>query len=43
MRGMEHEQGQLLSYLPLEDRVRKYHPLRAAREMTDKVLKQMIT
>ncbi len=41
MRGIDHQQGQMFSYLSPEERVRKDHPLRLVREMTDEVLKRM--
>ena len=41
MRGTDHEQGDMYSYLSPEERVRKDHPLRAIREVTDEILKRM--
>ena len=38
MRGMDHQQSQMFSYLSPETRVRKDHPLRAIRTMVDEVL-----
>jgi hypothetical protein len=38
MRGVDHQQNQILSYLSPETRVRKDHPLRAIRDMVDEVL-----
>jgi transposase len=38
MRGMDHQQGHVFSYLSPEQRVRKDHPLRAVRAMTDEIL-----
>ena len=35
MRGIDHQQGHVFSYLSPEERVRKDHPLRAIRGMTD--------
>ena len=34
MRGIDHQQSQMFSYLSLETRVRKDHPLRAIRAMS---------
>ena len=33
MRGIDHQQGHVFSYLSPEERVRKDHPLRAVRAM----------
>jgi transposase len=41
MRGVDHQQGQMFSYLSPETRVRKDHPLRAIRAMVDEVLSQL--
>src|ERR1700742_1181317 len=41
MRGTDHDQGAMYSYLSPEERVRKDHPLRAIRELTDDILKRM--
>src|SRR3981081_952815 len=41
MRGTDHDQGDMYSYLSPEERVRKDHPLRAIRKMTDEILKRM--
>jgi transposase len=41
MRGTDHDQGDMYSYLSPEERVRKDHPLRAIRELTDEILKRM--
>ena len=41
MRGIDHQQSQMFSYLSPETRVRRDHPLRAIRVMVDKVLRQM--
>jgi transposase len=41
MRGTDHDQGDMYSYLSPEARVRKDHPLRAMRELTDDILKRM--
>src|SRR5579863_2241292 len=41
MRGDDHQQSQVFSYLSPEARVRKDHPLRAVRAMVDEVLGQM--
>jgi len=38
MRGMDHQQSHIFSYLSPEQRVRKDHPLRAVRAMVDEVL-----
>jgi transposase len=38
MRGSDHQQGEVFSYLSPESRVRKDHPLRALRTMVDEVL-----
>ncbi len=38
MRGVDHQQSQMFSYLSPETRVRKDHPLRAIRSMVDDVL-----
>ena len=41
MRGVDHQQSQMFSYLSPETRVRKDHPLRAIRAMVDEVLGQL--
>jgi transposase len=41
MRGVDHQQSQMFSYLSPETRVRKDHPLRAIRAMVDEVLAQL--
>ena len=41
MRGIDHQQSQMFSYLSPETRVRKDHPLRAIRSMVDEVLAQL--
>ena len=41
MRGVDHQQSQMFSYLSPETRVRKDHPLRAIRAMVDEVLSQL--
>ena len=41
MRGIDHQQGHVFSYLSPEERVRKNHPLRAVRAMTDEILREM--
>lgn len=41
MRGVDHQQSQMFSYLSPETRVRKDHPLRAIRTMVDEVLTQL--
>src|SRR5436189_583963 len=41
MRGTDHQQGDMYSYLSPEMRVRADHPLRAIRAMSDKALCQM--
>src|SRR3989475_4782639 len=41
MRGVDHQQSQMFSYLAPETRVRKDHPLRAIRAMVDEVLTQL--
>jgi transposase len=38
MRGTDHQQSHIFSYLSPESRVRKDHPLRAIRTMVDEVL-----
>ena len=38
MRGIDHQQSQMFSYLSPETRVRKDHPLRAIRVMVDEIL-----
>src|SRR5450755_4213197 len=41
MRGIDHQQSDMFSYLSPEQRVRKDHPLRAVRAMTDEILVRM--
>jgi transposase len=41
MRGVDHQQADMFSYLSPETRVRKNHPLRAIRTMADQALEQM--
>jgi transposase len=41
MRGIDYQQGDMFSYLSPEQRVRKDHPLRAVRSMTDEILERM--
>src|SRR6516165_8449422 len=41
MRGVDHQQGDMFSYLSPEQRVRKDHPLRTVRAMTDEILERM--
>src|ERR1700723_4079738 len=41
MRGTDHDQGAMYSYLSPEERVRKDHPLRAIRELTEEILHRM--
>jgi transposase len=41
MRGTDEQQGHMFSYLSPEQRVRKDHPLRAVRALTDEILRNM--
>src|SRR6201993_4416477 len=41
MRGVDHQQGGMFSYLSPETRVRQDHPLRAIRNVVDEVLGQL--
>lgn len=41
MRGEKNNQVEMFSYIPLESRVPKDHPLRPIREMVDKILKNL--
>src|SRR5579862_6311118 len=41
MRGIDYQQADMFSYLSPEERVRKDHPLRAVRAMTDEILREM--
>ena len=41
MRGIDHHQADMYSYLSPEQRVRKDHPLRRVRAMTDEILEAM--
>src|SRR5437763_17207760 len=38
MRGTDHQQSHIFSYLSPEQRVRKDHPLRAVRAMVDEIM-----
>jgi transposase len=41
MRGIDYQQGDMFRYLSPEQRVRKDHPLRAVRALTDEILERM--
>src|SRR3954464_6594841 len=41
MRGIDHQQSDMFSYLSPEQRVRTDHPLRRVRAMTDEILSNM--
>lgn len=41
MRGDDHQQAGMFSYISPEERVPRLHPLRAIREMTDRALKEL--
>src|SRR6266853_1842358 len=41
MRGPDEKQGEVFSYLPLEDRIPRDHPLRRIRPMVDRGLQEM--
>ena len=41
MRGIDHRQADIFSYLSPEQRVREDRPLRAVRAMTDEILESM--
>ena len=41
MRGLDHQQAAMFSYLSPEQRVPSDHPLRAIRQITDTLLTQM--
>ena len=41
MRGNQDEQEEVFSYIPLEQRVPRDHPLRRVREMTDRALQEL--
>ena len=41
MRGIDHQQADMFSYLSPEQRVRKDHPLRSVRAVTDEILDLM--
>src|SRR6266853_3811418 len=41
MRGVDHQQSKMFSYLSPETRVRNDHPLRAVRTMVDEVLDEL--
>ena len=41
MRGIDHQQADMFSYLSPEQRVRRDHPLRRVRAMTDEILEAM--
>jgi transposase len=43
MRGIDHQQADMFSYLSPEQRVGKDHPLRAVRAMTEDILDSMST
>jgi hypothetical protein len=42
MSGIDHQQADMFNYLLPEQRVRKDHPLRVVRVMTDDILKSML-
>src|SRR5260370_7829623 len=41
MRGPDEKQGEVFSYVPLEDRIPRDHPLRRIRPMVDRGLREM--
>ena len=41
MRGTDRKQGQLFSYVSLEERVPRKHPLRLMRKFTDRILAEL--
>jgi hypothetical protein len=41
MRGPDEKQGEVFSYIPLEDRIPRDHPLRRIRPMVDRGLEEM--
>ena len=41
MRGKDHQQGSVFSYVSAEERIPEDHPLRAVRRTVDKVLQSM--
>src|SRR6187401_2059571 len=41
MRGADEQPGSMFSYVSLEERVRKDHPLRAVRQITDRALERL--
>src|SRR6185436_15044535 len=41
MRGVDFEQTEMFSYMAMDERIPKDHPLRALREMTDFVFERM--
>ena len=41
MRGVDHQQGGMFSYLSPEERVRQDHPLRGIRAVVDEVLERL--
>ena len=43
MRGPDEKQGEVFSYIPLEDRIARDHPLRRIRPMVDRGLSEMWT
>ena len=43
MRGTDHQQSSMFSYISAEQRVPKDHPLRAMRAMTDAALAELST
>lgn len=43
MRGADEKQSQIFSYIPLEDRIPRDHPLRRIRSMVDRGLEEMWT
>jgi hypothetical protein len=41
MRGPDEKQGEVFSYIPLENRIPREHPLRRIRPMVDRGLQEM--